>query len=253
MGGGCEHDKRLAFATDTSCDVHPRSTLAVVPDTWTHVAVTVDSASEEVAFYVDRRRRRRRHRKRHRRRRRRRGAARARDEPFVRRHDELDIRPIKRVRVIHWLIDNVRLWNVTLLDWQVARTQHAPSLPKDPVVQSLLANFSFDITIDDTHNRMHNLTALVDDFPFSFVDRVQLDPEAYADPAPAAVQFSSNTTVVIPLADAAAFAPKSLTFEAWVKPDNDTSAFRRLHRVPRSRGVALGHDVQHLGFVAGIL
>ena len=43
----------------------------------------------------------RRHRKRHRRRRRRRGPARARDEPFVRRHDELDIRPIDRVRVVH--------------------------------------------------------------------------------------------------------------------------------------------------------
>ena len=53
----------LAFATDTSCDMYPRSTLAVVPDTWTHVAVTVDSAAEEVAFYVDgEARRRKRHR-----------------------------------------------------------------------------------------------------------------------------------------------------------------------------------------------
>jgi hypothetical protein len=215
----------LAFATDTSCDVYPHSTLAVVPNTWTHVAVTVDSASEEVAFYVD-------------------GVAAGNGtgsgtaagdggggplalgtNPSCADLTDLTSDPSIACASFTGLIDNVRLWNATLLDWQVARTRNTHLHPKDPVVQSLLANYSFDATMTDTHNGAHDLTAVLDNFPFSLSDRVQLDPEAYANPEPAALQFSSDTTVVIPLADAAAFAPKSLTFEAWVNPDSDASAF----------------------------
>ena len=214
----------LAFATDTTCDVYPHSTLAVALDTWTHIAVTVDSAAEEVAFYVD-------------------GVAAGGGtgngtaagaggggplvlgtNPSCADMTSLTTEPSSACTSFTGLIDNVRLWNVTLLDWQVARTRNTHLHPKDPVVQSLLANYSFDATMTDTHNGTHNLTAL-DDFPFSFIDRVQLGPAAYAEPAPAALKFSSDTTVVIPLADAVAFAPKSLTFEAWVNPDNDGSVF----------------------------
>ena len=216
----------LAFATDTTCDLFPRSTTAVAIETWTHVAVSVDSERQHVFFYVD-------------------GVAAGGGTgehavagdggggPLVL-GTNLECANVTALSInssacaaFSGNIDNVRMWRKPLVAWEVLwyKNRHVHAL--DPAVHSLVANYSFKATLVDTHLLAHSLISEFDfavAFPFDLHNAVPLADAKFVVPNPAALRFTKNTTVRVPLVDVTAFAPTSLTFEVWIKPEIDATS-----------------------------
>ncbi|MDC1215392.1 hypothetical protein N8152_01035, partial [bacterium] len=201
----------------------PRSNATVVLDTWTHVAVTVDSVNQEVAFYDDGK-----------------PAGGGSSEnaaagdggggPLVFGTNFECVNSSALVSnstvcaAFTGHIDNVRLWSKPLKAWEVRFYKDRHLHVADPTVEFLVSNYSFDATFADTHARAHDLLGF-DEFPFDMTNSISLNDTFFAVAEPAALRFAANTTATVPLTDVTEFAPESLTFEAWIKPDKDSAHF----------------------------